>query len=58
MEPDERRKGRIVIYLSPDLRRRLRIERAETDRPMSAIAEEALAAWFAARDSRVPTQPA
>lgn len=52
--PPRKRRVRTVMYLDPDIRRRLKRERGETDRPVGAIVEEILAAHF---DGQSPPRP-
>jgi ABC-type uncharacterized transport system auxiliary subunit len=44
--PPRRKRQRLVIYIDPQELRKLKRERAETDKPLGHIVEEALAQHF------------
>ena len=46
----DRNNSRTTVYLSPDLRRRLKIAAANTDRTMNDILIEATGTWLSAHD--------
>ena len=46
----DRNNSRTTVYLSPDLRRRLKIAAANTDRTMNDILIEATETWLSAHD--------
>ena len=46
----DRNNSRTTVYLSPDLRRRLKIAAANTDRTMNYILIEATETWLSAHD--------
>ena len=46
----DRNNSRTTVYLSPDLRRRLKIAAAKTDRTMNDILIEATETWLSAHD--------
>ena len=46
----DRNNSRTTVYLSPDLRRRLKIAAANTDRTMNDILIEATETWLSAQD--------
>ncbi len=51
---EKKPRKRVVIYLDPDVLRRLKILRGQTDKPVGHIIEEALARDF---DAAIPAAP-